>query len=113
MLCKKFGGDISPVLRQIEEQEILTISNSMDIASYRTNCKIAKMSKYVLPTFGIHPWNAHRYVNKTELVKKLIDKTEIVGEIGLDYYYMKDKTKYPAQRNSQRQLCSIGKSIDG
>jgi len=98
LLCKRFGGDIYPVLQQLEEQKILTISNSMDITSYRTNCRIAKKCKYVIPVFGIHPWNAHRYVNKTELVEKLIDKTEIVGEIGLDYYYVKDKSKYPAQR---------------
>ena len=98
LLCKRFGENINPVLEQIEEQKILTISNSMDITSYRTNCRIAKKSKYVIPAFGIHPWNAHRYVNKAEFVEKLIDKTEIVGEIGLDYYYVKDRSKYPAQR---------------
>ena len=98
LLCKRFGEDITPVLQQIEEQKILTISNSMDITSYRTNCKIAKKSKYVIPAFGIHLWNAQRYVNKAKFVEKLIDKTEIVGEIGLDYYYVKDKSKYPAQR---------------
>ncbi len=98
LLCKRFGENINPVLQQIEEQKILTISNSMDITSYRTNCKIAKKSKYIIPTFGIHPWNAHRYVNKAKSVEKLIDKTEIVGEIGLDHYYVKDKSKYPAQR---------------
>jgi len=98
LLCKRFGKNIDPVLQQIEEQKILTVSNSMDITSYRTNCRIAKKSKYVIPAFGIHPWNAHKYVNKAEFVKKLIDKNEIVGEIGLDHYYVKDKSKYPAQR---------------
>jgi TatD DNase family protein len=86
------------VLQQIEELKILTISNSMDLTSYRTNCRIAKKSKYVIPTFGIHPWNAYRYANKVEFIEKLINRTEIVGEIGLDYYYVKDKSKYPAQR---------------
>jgi len=96
-LFKMFGGDINPVLRQIEE-EILTVSNSMDLSSYRTNCWIAKKSGYVIPAFGIHPWNAYRYVNKVCLIKKLIDNVEIVGEIGLDYHYVKDESRYHAQR---------------
>jgi TatD DNase family protein len=98
LLCKKFEEDISHILQQIEEQKILTISNSMDLTSYRTNCSIAKKSKYVIPAFGIHPWNAYRYVNRAQSVEKLINKTEIVGEIGLDHYYVKDRIKYPAQR---------------
>ncbi len=95
---KKFGRDITPVLQQIDKYKVLTVSNSMDITSYRTNCMIARKSKYVIPTFGIHPWNAHRYVNKVGLVEKLIGKTKIIGEIGLDHRNVKDKSKYPAQR---------------
>jgi TatD DNase family protein len=96
--CKRFGKNIEPILQQIEEYRILTISNSMDLTSYKTNCRIARNSKYVIPAFGIHPWNAHKYLDKTELIEKLIGRTEIVGEIGLDYFYIKDKDKYPAQR---------------
>jgi len=98
LLFREFGRSIDPVLRQIEEQKILTISNSMDLTSYKMNCRIAKKSKYVIPAFGIHPWNAYRYVEKAESIEKLIDNTEIVGEIGLDSYYVKDKSRYPAQR---------------
>jgi len=98
LLLRRFEGNIDPVLQQIEEQKILTISNSMDLTSYKTNCRIAEKTKYVIPAFGIHPWNAYKYVNKAESIEKLIDKTEIVGEIGLDYYYVKDKSKYSAQR---------------
>jgi len=70
----------------------------MDVTSYKTNCKIAEKNKYVIPAFGIHPWNAHRYIDKARSIEKLIDDTKIVGEIGLDYYYVKDRSKYSAQR---------------
>lgn len=96
-LYKRFGNDINPVLEQIEEHKILTISNSMDLTSYKTICEIAKNNKYVVPAFGIHPLNAHKYINKTAFIQKMIDKIDIAGEIGLDYYYVKDKRKYPAQ----------------
>jgi len=98
LLCKRLGKSIEPILQQIEEYRILTISNSMDLTSYKTNCRIAKNSKYVIPAFGIHPWNAHEYLDRTELIEELINRIEIIGEIGLDYFYVKDKDKYPAQR---------------
>jgi TatD DNase family protein len=64
-LYKLFGKDINPVFKQIKEHKILTISNSMDLTSYETSCKIAKNNKHVVPAFGIHPWNAHKYLTKT------------------------------------------------
>ena len=98
LLYRRFGKDINPVLQQIEEHKILTISNSIDLTSYKTNCEIAKKSKYVIPAFGIHPWNAHKYLTKTALIQKLINKSDIVGEIGLDHHYVRDKSRYLAQR---------------
>ena len=96
-LHKRFGSTILPILRQIEEHQILTISNSLDLTSYKINCRIARKNRYVIPAFGIHPRNAHRYVDRVGLVKKLISKTEIVGEIGLDHYYVKESARYSAQ----------------
>ena len=108
--CKRFGKNIEPILQQIEEYRILTISNSMDLTSYKTNCRIARNSKYVIPAFGIHPWNAHKYLDKIELIEKLIGRTEIIGEIGLDYFYVKDKSKYPAQRKVLNLFLSKAKN---
>lgn len=97
-LFKRFGEDITPILKQIEKYKILTISNSMDLTSYMTNRRISRKSKYIVPAFGIHPWNAYRYVDKTDLVQKLIRESKIIGEIGLDHSFVKDKGKYPSQR---------------
>lgn len=95
---KRFGKDIDSVLKSIEKDKILIISNSMDITSYKINKKIAGKCKYVIPAFGIHPWNAPRYVNKLKLIGKLIEENKFIGEIGLDYFFVKDKTRYAAQR---------------
>jgi len=105
-LHKRFGNAIDPILQQIEEHQILTISNSLDLTSYKTNCRIASQSRHVIPAFGIHPWNAPKYVNRIELVKKLISKAKIVGEIGLDHYYVKDRTQYSAQTKIFRSFIS-------
>jgi TatD DNase family protein len=97
-LFKRFGKDITSVLEQIEEYKILTISNSMDLTSYVINRRISRRSKYIVPAFGIHPWNAYRYVAKTDLVQKLIRESKIIGEIGLDHSIVENKSRYPSQR---------------
>jgi TatD DNase family protein len=97
-LYKRFGNNINSIIEEIDKFKILTISNSLDMTSFKINKKIAKLSDYIIPTFGIHPWTANRYVNKTESIKKMIHKNMFIGEIGLDYYFVKDINKYPAQR---------------
>jgi TatD DNase family protein len=97
-LYKRFGRDIHHVLEQIDEHKILTISNSMDLTSYKIICELARSNKRVVPAFGIHPWNAYKYVTKTSLIEKMIGKIDVVGEVGLDYYYVRDKSRYPAQK---------------
>jgi TatD DNase family protein len=98
-LYRRFGGAITPVLEQIEKHKILSISNSIDLASYKTNRKISEHSRLIIPAFGIHPWNAYEYVNKTELTRKLVKENEIIGEIGLDYYYVRDEERRSFQRD--------------
>jgi len=109
-LFKRFGKSITPILKQIEKYKIFTISNSLDLTSYNTNRKISRKSKYVIPAFGIHPWNAYRYVDKTDLVQKLIRESKIIGEIGLDHSFVKDKGKYPSQRKIFKLILSRTKN---
>jgi len=97
-LFKRFGKDIAPILKQIEEYEILTISNSMDLTSYKINRVISRKSEYIVPAFGIHPRNAYRYVDKIDLAQRLIRESKIIGEIGLDHSFVKDKSRYSSQK---------------
>lgn len=94
----RFGGDFCPALKQIEGNEIHTIAVSMDVSSYESNKRIAKKSDFIVPVFGIHPWNALRYSGKVDLIKKLIRENSIIGEIGLDHFFVKDSSRYAAQR---------------
>jgi len=54
-----YSDEIDSVLEEISKHRILTISNSMDISSYERNVEIGSACDFVIPTFGIHPWNAH------------------------------------------------------
>lgn len=86
------------VITEIEDYRIFTISNSMDLASYKANLEIGKKCKYILPIFGIHPWVAHEYQNKLTEFDEYIEMSPILGELGLDYHFVEDSSRYPAQR---------------
>lgn len=90
-------SELPAALEEIEKNKILSISNSMDVLSYEKNLKIAETCKFVLPTFGIHPWSATEYSHKLQSIIELIDKTPIIGEIGLDFHFVRNKGKYPNQ----------------
>ena len=95
---RRFGGSVDAPMRQVNRHRILTVSNSLDFASLRANRALAGRSRYVLPVFGIHPWTAPRYVNKLDAVAREIGPNRIVGEIGLDHFFIRDTRHYPSQR---------------
>jgi TatD DNase family protein len=93
----RYDKSLETALEQIGEHRIFTLSNSMDLPSYERNLEIAGMCELVLPTFGIHPWNATQYIDHLDDLEVAIEKSPIIGEIGLDYHFIKDSSQYPAQ----------------
>jgi TatD DNase family protein len=90
-------GALEAALQEIEDRRIFTISNSMDVASYRRNKEIAARSDLVLPVFGVHPWNAPKFSWPDKDVAQAMEESPLYGEIGLDHYFVKEPERYPAQ----------------
>jgi TatD DNase family protein len=89
--------ELPEVMRQIEKARILTVSVSMDVASYKKTLEISRSCSYIIPTFGIHPWEAPRFANNLRELDTFIEQTPLIGEIGLDFYYIEDKSLYSDQ----------------
>lgn len=89
---------LETALAEIVQHRILTVSNSMDLPSYKRNLEIGEMCNLVLPTFGVHPWNAPEYADRLDDLSEAIESSPMLGEIGLDHYFVKDTSTYPAQR---------------
>lgn len=94
----RYDEELGSALEEIEQHRILTISNSMDLASYERNVKIAERSELVVPTFGVHPWNAPAYADRLASLGDAIEQSPMLGEIGLDHHFIEDESQYPAQR---------------
>ncbi|NPE09850.1 MAG: TatD family hydrolase [Asgard group archaeon] len=93
----RYENALVQALAILNELKILIVSSSTDPDSYQQTLEIAVKSKYVLPCFGIHPQVAHEYLDKLDALNDLFDQAIAFGEIGLDHYYLKDESQYPAQ----------------
>jgi TatD DNase family protein len=91
-------GALEAALAEITQHGIFTISNSMDLPSYKRNLTIGERCDLVLPIFGVHPWNAAQYADRLEDLSEAIEQSPMLGEIGLDYYFIEDASEYPAQK---------------
>lgn len=103
-------GALASALDEINSRKIYTISNSMDLVSYERNRQIAEECEYILPIFGIHPWNASQYVNHLGKLDEVIESSSMIGEIGLDFYFVGDESEYPNQRKVLEYFFAASKS---
>jgi TatD DNase family protein len=94
----KYGDLLDDALREIDENRIFTVATAMDVPSYLELQKISERSDLVLPTFGIHPRRAAEYADRLRDIGRYIEMSPAIGEIGLDFHWVKDTSTYPAQR---------------
>ena len=80
------------VLAELEALQVLTISVAMDPASYHRTCRLAERTSWILPTFGVHPWHAPAHVHQLDALQPLVDASPMLGEIGLDYHWVEDRS---------------------
>lgn len=93
-----FENNIEKAIKDINDNKILTIANSMDIESYIKNKEYSIKSKFIKTCFGIHPWKAAEYKGDLQSLIPYIEESEIIGEIGLDYLWVEDKNTFEPQR---------------
>jgi TatD DNase family protein len=107
-----YGADLDAALRQIAQHRIFTISNSLDLASYERNLAIAAVCVHALPIFGVHPWHASDSVDHLPGLRKAIEQSPMLGEIGLDYHFVQDAAEYPRQRRVFEYLLGAAREQD-
>jgi TatD DNase family protein len=91
-------GALHSALAEIARLPVFTLSNSMDPDAYRRNLEISEACEWVLPAFGVHPWNAPRFAGRLQELRPGVEQSPVIGEIGLDRHFVKQPSAYPAQR---------------
>lgn len=88
---------LDSALDEIERYGILSLSTAMDIPGYKKAREIGRRCPYVIPCFGIHPWNAPKYADRLDELAPHIQESPLLGEIGLDFHFVKETARYPRQ----------------
>ncbi|HKJ02740.1 MAG TPA: TatD family hydrolase, partial [Longimicrobiales bacterium] len=91
-------GEGWPAARdQVRRHGIVTLAVSMDVASYRATVDLSRDEPLILPSFGIHPWNAPRWAHRLAELDALVEEAPMLGEVGLDRRFVKDADAYGPQ----------------
>lgn len=101
-------NELLKVFDDINKNDIKVVSCSMDLETYKQNIEFSKICSNIIPTFGIHPWSvkSDKLIDDKSLDYKLFDleiyddyikNTKIIGEVGLDFHWVEDKSTFPNQ----------------
>jgi TatD DNase family protein len=93
-----YGDNLEIALNMIKQNHIVTLGCAMDEKSYLFTKKLSVDNPYIIPCFGIHPWTAHENYKNLDRFDEYIQESAVVGEIGLDYYWVLEKEKYNSMR---------------
>lgn len=106
-----FNENIDKAIKDINRNKIITVANSMNLESYILNKEYSRKSKYIIPTFGIHPWKVAEFNDELDTLIPYIKESPLIGEIGLDYVWVEDKSTFDKQRKVFKFILEQSKAM--
>lgn len=85
------------LVNQCQINDIMLLSVSMCIPSYKKIQALAKKYDFIIPSFGVHQWKADKYVNELDSLDEYLNEANYIGEIGLDKKFLKYAAPYKDQ----------------
>ena len=91
------GDNIPRVLSEINNYKIFSLANSMDHNSFINTLNLAQNTDFIIPCFGLHPWKVTNNTIDWDMIESCISESIMVGEIGVDFLWVEDKSTFPIQ----------------
>ena len=104
--------ELQKVYDNINKNNIKVISCAMDEESYNKNLSFSKVCPNIIPTFGIHPWKVTNVVTNLDIYDNYIKSSKIIGEVGLDFHWVEDKSTYEPQIEVFKHFVQRAKAYD-
>lgn len=92
-----FGENEAQALSEIKQYRIFSVANSMSPDSYKKNLEIGLNNSLILPIFGIHPFQAAKWVDKLPELDWAFNQSPLYGEIGLEARFAGDEAQWQSQ----------------
>jgi TatD DNase family protein len=112
----KFDEDREGVLRRALEAGVTRILiPALDYESSLSAIQLAEAHPHLYAAVGFHPTDLDNFSEKTfEATKKLAGHPKVVaiGEIGIDYYWVKEREKRALQHEALRRQLAFAASIN-
>ena len=112
-----FDEDRDMVIQRAHEAGVeRMLIPSMELKSCQSVIKLAESHPSLFAAVGFHPteldtWNENS-INDLRILAKSADKVIAIGEIGLDYYWVKEADKQVQQRNALSQQLKLAQDVN-
>ncbi|MBN2656839.1 MAG: TatD family hydrolase [Spirochaetales bacterium] len=96
------------------QNNILYLANSIDRESYNATLALSEMNRNVIVIPGIHPARCQVENWPINLLEQIFSRSVLIGEMGLDFHWIKDRGTDSQQRKvlrDQLKLATKYKSI--
>jgi len=115
-LCdRSFDTDLLEVLSRAERAGIRAIvSVSEDIEDARKNMQIANLSSMICPAAGLYPscLDLDEAEEMVEFIRDERDRLVAIGEVGLDFWIVKEESGKEIQREIFRKFIKLSEELD-
>jgi len=112
----KFDPDRADVIRRAEASGLIRLLvPGLQHRSSKDAVQLAELNPSVYAAVGFHPTDLDQFTEKTfEKVRELAKHPKVVaiGEIGIDYYWVKEADQRALQRQVLKQQLELAKEID-
>lgn len=112
----QFKGDLSNVLARARSVGVIKIINvGFNTLSSRRSLDLSRMNAEIFTAIGIHPHHALELdIAAYQQIVTLASHKKVVaiGEIGLDYYYLKRSSQYSNYPDRNHQLLAFEQMLD-
>lgn len=112
----EFKNEIPTIVGRAKDASVLRMINvGVDIETSKHSCDLARRFNEVYATVGIHPHCAKELnIEVQGYLLSLTGKEKVVaiGEIGLDYYYLKRSSQYSRFPSREEQIFCFEQMLD-
>ncbi|MHA1263758.1 MAG: TatD family hydrolase [Candidatus Helarchaeota archaeon] len=113
--AKQFNGDIPQIIERAKENQVEAIvTSSITAKIQKVKTLINRYSNYVYWALGLHPpgVNAHTVRIIHNLIEKHSTQIVAIGEVGLDYYWVKEANKRENQKEAFRKFIGLAQRLE-